>query len=122
MKKSVLCVFTLLMSLLISSCSNNEHVEKASTETALAEKTAMVYGNCEQCKATIEKAGKINGVSFIDWNEDSKRLSLKMDTSMVTVDAVLKSIAVAGYDNELYNADATAYLNLPDCCQYERKQ
>jgi copper chaperone CopZ len=82
----------------------------------------MVYGNCDQCKATIEKAGKINGVSSIDWNEDSKLLSLKMDTSVVSVDAVLKSIAASGYDNELYEAGEQAYSNLPDCCQYDRKK
>lgn len=90
-------------------------------EKQLSEKTARVWGNCDQCKATIEKAGKIEGVDNINWNEDSKLLTLTLDTNQVTLDAVLKSVADAGYDNELYTAPGDAYADLPDCCQYERK-
>ncbi len=89
---------------------------------AMVERSFKVWGNCEQCKATIEKAGKLAGVSAINWSEDSDTLTVKTDTTVTNTDDILKAIAGAGYDNERYIADADAYHNLPECCQYERKQ
>jgi periplasmic mercuric ion binding protein len=99
----------------LANCSNQN-------TQATAEKTVKVWGNCEQCKATIEKASTLNGVVKHIWNEDSKLLSLKLDTTIISVDAVLKSVAESGYDNERYTANSEAYSNLPECCQYERKE
>lgn len=90
-------------------------------EKAIAETSVKVWGNCEHCEETIEKAGKINGVESADWDQKSKLLHLKMDSSITNKDAVLKSIAGAGYDNELYKGSDEAYANLPECCQYQRK-
>ncbi len=86
-----------------------------------AEKTAHVWGNCEQCKATIDKAAQVDGVEKANWNEDSKMLTVRLDTLSSSMDAVLKSIAAAGYDNELYRGSDEAYANLPECCHYERR-
>ena len=83
--------------------------------------SAHVWGNCEKCKATIEKACGIDGVSEADWNIDSKLLKLKVDTSKITLNAVLEAVAKAGYDNEKFYADDYAYNKLPDCCQYDRR-
>lgn len=88
---------------------------------ATAEKTVHVWGNCEQCKATIDKAAQVDGVEKASWNEDSKMLTVRLDTLSSSMDAVLKSIAAAGYDNELYRGSDEAYANLPECCQYERR-
>lgn len=85
------------------------------------EYTAQVWGNCDKCKATIEKACKINGVNSASWNQDSKLIKIKLDTSVVSTNKVLQAIANAGYDNEKFTADDYAYSNLPACCQYERK-
>ncbi len=85
------------------------------------EMTAHVWGNCEKCKATIEKACVMDGVSDAVWNEDSKLLNMKIDTSLVSLDAVLNAVAKAGYDNDKYYADDYAYNKLPDCCQYDRR-
>ena len=43
------------------------------------------------------------------------------DTAIITTDAVLKSVASAGYDNELFYGNDYAYSNLPEVCQYERR-
>ena len=114
MKKTAMCILVGALVAAIWSCSGTD-------EKKLTQKTAKVWGNCEQCKATIEKAGKINGVGSINWNEDTKLLTLQLDTGTVTLGAVLKEVADAGYDNELYTAPGEAYASLPDCCQYERK-
>ena len=85
------------------------------------EKTYHVWGNGEICKHNIEKACKINGVSDASWNADSKLLKFKIDTAVITTDVVLKSVASAGYDNELFYGNDYAYSNLPEACQYERR-
>lgn len=88
---------------------------------AVVEKTFHVWGNNETCKKSIEKACKLSGVSGANWNVDSKLLKFKIDTSIITTDAVLKSVASAGYDNELFFGNDYAYSNLPEACQYERR-
>jgi periplasmic mercuric ion binding protein len=88
---------------------------------ALAERSFKVWGNCDQCQATIEKAAALPGVSNISWNEKSGLLKFAVDTTLASDDAVLKAVAAAGYDNERYTADNAAYAGLPECCQYERK-
>lgn len=85
------------------------------------EKAMQVWGNCEKCKTRIEKAAKINGVSEANWNMDSKLLLFKVDTTIITVGQVLKSVAHAGHDNELFYADDYSYSALPESCQYERR-
>lgn len=85
------------------------------------ETSVHVWGNCEKCKATIEKSCNLNGVTSANWDVDSKLLTLKLDTNVISVDAVLQAVAKAGYDNEKYYANDYAYDNLPQCCQYERR-
>lgn len=88
----------------------------------VVEKTFHVWGNNEMCQKTIETACKLNGVANASWNMDSKLLKFKIDTTIITTDAVLKSVANAGYDNELFLGDDYAYSNLPVACQYERRE
>ncbi|MEI8136997.1 MAG: heavy-metal-associated domain-containing protein [Bacteroidota bacterium] len=88
---------------------------------AVVEKTFHVWGNNETCEKIIEKACKLSGVSDVKWSPDSKLLVFKIDTSIITTDAVLKSVASAGYDNELFFGNDYAYSNLPEASQYERR-
>lgn len=91
------------------------------TKQALSEKKFHVWGNCEKCRNTIEKACVLDGVVYAKWDADSKLLNLKIDTSVVKFETVLKSVANSGYDNELYFGNNYTYSKLPECCQYERK-
>lgn len=88
---------------------------------AVVEKSVKVWGNCGKCEKRIEDASKIKGVSDADWNVDSKLLTFKVDTTITSVNEILKNVAKAGHDNELYFADDYAYSNLPESCQYERR-
>ena len=99
--------------LLFISCGTNSNTT--------VEKTFHVWGNGDACKVTIEKACKLNGVSNAEWNPDSKLLKFKIDTAILNTDAVLKSVASVGYDNELFFGNDYAYSNLPEACQYERR-
>ncbi len=87
---------------------------------SVVDKALHVYGNCEKCKARIENAAKLKGVTNQDWNVNSKLLSCKIDTVITSVDELLKAIAKAGHDNEAYPADDYVYDKLPVTCQYER--
>lgn len=111
--KKLFPVFILTALLYLMACTGSK--------APLVESTVHVWGNCDKCKATIEKSCKIDGVSEAAWNEDSKLLTLKFDTSVVKLDGILQAVAKAGYDNEKFYADDYAYNKLPDCCQYDRR-
>ncbi len=111
--KKVLSILSVASLFVAFSCGGGK--------TPAIEMTAHVWGNCEKCKATIEKSCVMDGVSEAIWNEDSKLLNLKLDTSLVSLDAVLNAVAKAGYDNDKFYADDYAYNKLLDCCQYDRR-
>ncbi|MNK07201.1 hypothetical protein D3C87_251120 [compost metagenome] len=78
-----------------------------------------IAGNCGMCKKTIENAGT-SAHAKVDWNEDNQTVTISYDSKKTSLDAVLKNIAGAGYDNEKYLASDEAYTQLHTCCQYER--
>jgi mercuric ion binding protein len=84
--------------------------------------TIKVSGNCDMCKARIEKAAKIEGVSKAEWNDETKLLTLEYNTSKVKSDDVQKKIAAVGHDTVKYKADEKTYNGLPGCCKYERSK
>ena len=82
--------------------------------------TVKIYGNCGMCENTIEKAGNLKNEAEVDWDQDSKMATLTYDATKTTQKDILKRIALAGYDNDLFLAPDDTYANLPSCCQYER--
>jgi len=94
---------------------------QTSTATKTAEiKTEVlsVSGNCEMCKARIEKAAKIQGVIKADWVVKTKKLTLTYHSSKVKSSEVQKSIAAAGHDTPKFKATDKTYDALPGCCKY----
>lgn len=102
----------------ILTAQHHNHNKAASTKT----ETFKVYGNCESCKARIEKAAKIEGVFKAEWNKDTKLLTLVFDPTKAKSDDVQKKIAAVGHDTEKYKADDKTYNSLPSCCKYDRKK
>ena len=96
--------------------SSTAQIKNVKTETV------KIYGNCGMCKTTIEKAGTVKKQSKVDWNQDSKIATLTFDSKTTNQDVILKRIALAGYDNEIFLAPDDAYAKLPECCKYERKK
>ena len=114
MKSTLKIACAIIAVLLCISCGaqiKNEKTEKV-----------KVYGNCEMCKTTIEKAGNLKKVSKVVWDKDSKFATLSFDSKKTTEDQILKRIALAGYDNDKYFAPDEAYAKLPDCCKYQRNK
>lgn len=79
-----------------------------------------IYGNCGMCETNIEKAGNKKKISIADWNEETKIATITYNSKKTSLDAVLKNIALAGYDNAKFLAPDAAYNKLPGCCKYER--
>ena len=112
MKKTGLTFMALLLSFIIS----HAQIKNAKTDTL------KVSGNCDMCKNTIEKAGNKKKTSKVVWNTDTKLAIVTYDTKKTNTDAILKRIALSGYDNEIYLAPDNVYASLHGCCKYERKQ
>lgn len=101
---------------LLSTTSCQSQINNVKTETV------KVYGNCGMCESAIEKAANKKKISKADWNEDTKIAIITYDSKKTTLDAVLKNIALLGYDNESFLAPDAAYNKLPDCCKYDREK
>lgn len=102
--------------ILFSTASCQSQINNAKTETV------KIYGNCGLCETTIEKAASKKKISKADWNKDTKIASITYDSKKITLDAVLKSIALVGYDNQSFLAPDATYNKLPACCKYDREK
>lgn len=80
-----------------------------------------VEGLCDMCKSRIEKTAKsVDGVSFAEWNKETKNLHVMFDQSETGADAIEKAIAAVGHDTEHHRAPDSVYEKLPACCQYRK--
>ena len=100
---------------LLSTVVLQAQIKNAKTETI------KVYGNCEMCETNIETAGSKSKLYKTDWNTETKMATITYDSKKTNADAVLKSIALSGYDNVSYLAPDEAYNKLHGCCKYERE-
>ncbi len=100
---------------LLSITTSYSQIKNAVTESV------KIYGNCEMCKATIEKAGNVKNSAKVDWNEETKMASITYNSKLTNKNAILKRIALSGYDSDSFLAPDLAYSKLMDCCKYERK-
>jgi mercuric ion binding protein len=101
-----------------ASAQTHEHMNMDMPATKT--ETIKVWGNCDLCKARIEKAVKIEGVTSADWSTKTKLLTVTFDPSKTSKDALNKKLALVGHDTEKYKATGEVYASLPGCCQYER--
>lgn len=106
-----------ILSVSLSASSQDLTVK---TTTTLKTESFRVSGNCEICKARIEKSAKVDGVTRAEWNKDAKVLTVTYDPSLATLDDVQRKIAAAGHDTEKFRADDKVYNSLPGCCHYAR--
>jgi len=83
--------------------------------------TFHVSGNCDMCKARIEKAAKsVEGVKSAYWDEKSRKIHVGYDEMKTDPTKIGASIARAGHDTEKIKADDKVYDALPECCKYRK--
>jgi len=102
--------------LLVTATATQAQIKNAQTATV------KVYGNCGMCETTIEKAGSKAKTSKTDWNEETGMAVITYDAKKTSLDAVLKNIALVGYDNANHLAPNEVYDKLHGCCKYDREK
>ena len=106
----------MIASFLLSTVASIAQTKNQKTETV------KIYGNCEMCESTIEKAGNMKNQSNVDWDTETKMAAISFDSLKTTNEEILKRIALVGYDSDTFLAPDDTYSNLPVCCQYERAE
>ena len=108
-------IYLLLLCLLIGVTSAIAQRKHAKTDSL------MVYGNCSQCKDRIENALKDYGIAKVNWDIDTKMLTVSFDSSKYSLAGIQKQLAEVGHDTKTIKATDAAYNKLPSCCKYERE-
>lgn len=114
MKKIIVLFSAILLSVTLSA----QEKPKA-TLSKNKKETFEVKGNCEMCKARIEKAAlTVKGVKYALWDIPSNQLTVIRDENKCTQTDVKKAIAGVGHDTKEVKANDEVYENLPFCCLY----
>lgn len=109
MKNLLLIVFTMFW---IGTYAHNTDQPKVQE---IEIKTSAV---CGSCKERIEK--KLNytkGIIFAELDLDTKIVTVKFKTKLLTADEVRGLITSLGYHADEMERDAEAFEKLPKCCQ-----
>ncbi len=93
--------------LLLASFLSQAAIKNAVTEQV------KIPGACSQCKDGIEAAAFQKNASKASWDVNTKVASITYDPKKTSVDAILKKMALAGYDNQQYLAPDDAFAKLP---------
>ncbi|MGJ1390977.1 DUF3347 domain-containing protein [Sphingobacterium spiritivorum] len=108
----------ILSLILLSGIAATPVLAAAQIKNAKTE-SIRIEGNAEACKTLIEKAGSKKGEAELDWNTDTKKAELTYNSQKTSKDEVLKRVALAGFDNEMYLAPTDVYQALSPECQYK---
>lgn len=76
-----------------------------------------VKGQCGDCKERIETALDIKGVSYAEWDVESKTLTVRYNDKKITENKIHSIISELGYATDKVAADKTAESKLPNCCK-----
>ncbi len=98
----------------VSNTSSDTKMEMVNYQTD----TIQVSGNCDMCKARIEKAAKLEGVSKAEWSKKDKKLVATFDPAKTNRTEIEKKVAAAGHDTKNVKATDAVYNKLPGCCKY----
>ncbi len=73
---------------------------------------------CGDCKERLENMlNYTKGVKFAELDLDSKKVTVKFDTSKISLNEIKTKISELGYDADDLKADEKAYKELPECCK-----
>ena len=103
---------------IVLGINSNAQTQVGSKIASTKTEKFKVSGNCESCKARIEKAAKLDGVLKAEWDIPGKMLAVTYDPSKTNLEQISKKIAASGHDTEKLKADEKAYAGLPGCCKY----
>ncbi len=98
-------------------------IASTTAQSSIVTDTLVVNGDCNMCKKKIETACfGLKGMKTANWDDEALKLIVSYDSTKTNADAILKRVALIGYDNQNYKADDKAYYKLDECCQYDRSR
>jgi copper chaperone CopZ len=80
-------------------------------------KTIIVKGECGECKDKIEAALDKPGISFAEWNKETKVLTVRYNDNKVSEDDIHQTISDLGYATDKLAANKNSQAALAKCCQ-----
>ena len=80
-------------------------------------KKILINGNCEMCEERIENALDIPGVSFADWDKETKMLTVRFNDKKISEKEIHSIISNTGYATDMVSANKSVQSKLPGCCQ-----
>ena len=84
------------------------------TETVVIQTSAQ----CGQCKERIENAlNYTKGIVFAELDDETKKVTVKYKTSVVTVAQIKQKLAEIGYSADEVKATEEGFNELPACCK-----
>jgi len=83
-------------------------------------KTFNVKSKCASAKEMIESVGNQKQISVVSYNVKEGTATVTFDKTKTTPEAILKKIALAGFDNDEYFAPDNSYRKLAEDCRYVR--
>ncbi len=73
---------------------------------------------CGQCKERIEnQLNYTKGIKYAELNLEDLKLTVKYNSSKITLEEIKTQITKLGYDADDVKAEKEAYQKLPKCCQ-----
>ena len=73
---------------------------------------------CDMCKERIEeKLNYTKGVVYAELDLETKMLTVKYKTDVITAEKIKEILASIGYSSDTVVRDREAYLALPKCCR-----
>lgn len=109
--KKVVLLQLFIMAFAAGTIANSKNTDEKITVTF------KVYGQCEECKERIEDGLQTKGITFAEWNVESKELTVTYKPDKITLDEIHKIINKIGYDTERSKATDEQNNKLPKCCQ-----
>jgi periplasmic mercuric ion binding protein len=104
----------LVLALLFVSTVGFSQKSSSKTETVVI----MTSAECDECKERIEGAlNYTKGVKFAELDVNSRKLTVKFKTDVVSLEEIKKQISLLGYNADEVLADPTAFDKLPACCK-----
>lgn len=112
-------IITFLVAILVMNFSFAQEQTKKKTETIVIQtKSACKEDACEEYKEIVENAANYTkGVVFAEFDSDTKKLTVKYKTKVVTAQQIRQKIADAGYDADDVIATKESKEKLPGCCK-----
>ena len=80
--------------------------------------TFTARGCCPTCEKYILESVQMEEVKSAQWDQHSEKVTLRFYTNAISAEMLQRTVAMAGYDTDLFMATDSVYLALPRCCHY----